>query len=146
MDKTKERDFLNKFTLGSNLSYAYITSTGVTANSTWGSPLGSAVALSPILNVTCTDEEAEAQIATYGASKMLYDENGRMYTIPGGSYNEMVNPIAALSLPGAKGWSHKFVGGFSGELQIIENLKLRSSLGLDLSFCGETTATPTSTT
>ena len=137
MDKTKERDFLNKFTLGSNLSYAYITSTGVTANSTWGSPLGSAVALSPILNVTCTDEEAEAQIATYGASKMLYDENGRMYTIPGGSYNEMVNPIAALSLPGAKGWSHKFVGGFSGELQIIENLKLRSSLGLDLSFWGD---------
>ncbi|MBP5488583.1 MAG: TonB-dependent receptor [Bacteroidales bacterium] len=136
MDKTAERDFLNKFTLGSNLSYAYITSTGIATNSTYGSPLGSAVALSPILNVYATDEEAAKQISDYGAELMLYGPNGKMYTIPGGSYNEMVNPVAALSLPGSKGWSHKFVGGFSGELQVIEGLKFRSAIGLDLSFWG----------
>ena len=45
MDKTAERSFLNKLTLGSNLSYAYITSTAISTNSTYGSPLGSAVAL-----------------------------------------------------------------------------------------------------
>ena len=137
MDKTSERSFLNKFTLGSNLSYAYITSTGIATNSTWGSPLGSAVALSPILNVYATDDEAATQISTYGEAGMIYGTNGRMFTVPGGSYNEMVNPVAALSLPGSKGWSHKFVGGFSGELQIIEGLKLRSAIGLDLSFWGD---------
>ena len=137
MDKTAERSFLNKFTFGSNLSYAYITSTGISTNSTYGSPLGSAVALSPILTVYADDTQAAAQISQYGAAGMLYGENGKMYTIPGGSYNEMVNPVAALSLPGSKGWSHKFVGGFSGELQIIEGLKLRSTLGLDLSFWGD---------
>jgi TonB-linked SusC/RagA family outer membrane protein len=137
MDKTSERSFLNKFTLGSNLSYAYITSTGIATNSTWGSPLGSAVALSPILNVYATDDEAATQISTYGAAGMIYGTNGRMFTVPGGSYNEMVNPVAALSLPGSKGWSHKFVGGFSGELQIIEGLKLRNAIGLDLSFWGD---------
>ncbi|MBR6458435.1 MAG: TonB-dependent receptor [Bacteroidales bacterium] len=137
MDKTAGRSFLNKFTLGSNLSYAYIKSTGISTNSTWGSPLGSAVALSPILNVYADDTEAAKQIGSYGAAGMLYGENGQMYTVPGGSYNEMVNPVAALSLPGTVGWSHKFVGGFSGELQIIEGLKLRSALGIDLSFWGD---------
>ena len=137
MDKTAERSFLNKFTLGSNLSYAYIKSTGISTNSTWGSPLGSAVALSPILNVYADDTEAAKQISTYGEAGMLYGKNGQMYTVPGGSYNEMVNPVAALSLPGTVGWSHKFVGGFSGELQIIEGLKLRSALGIDLSFWGD---------
>ena len=137
MDKTAERSFLNKFTLGSNLSYAYIKSTGIATNSTWGSPLGSAVALSPILNVYANETEAAEQISSYGAAGMLYGENGQMYTIPGGAYNEMVNPVAALSLPGTVGWSHKFVGGFSGELQIIQGLKLRSALGLDLSFWGD---------
>ena len=137
MDKTAERSFLNKFTLGSNLSYAYIKSTGISTNSTWGSPLGSAVALSPILNVYADDTEAAKQISTYGEAGMLYGENGKMYTVPGGSYNEMVNPVAALSLPGTVGWSHKFVGGFSGELQIVEGLKLRSALGIDLSFWGD---------
>ena len=137
MDKTAERSFLNKFTLGSNISYAYIKSTGISTNSTYGSPLGSAVALSPILNVYATEEEAAQQISSYGAAKMLYGPDGRMYTIPGGSYNEMVNPVAALSLPGTVGWSHKLVGGFSAELQIIDGLKLRSSVGLDLSFWGD---------
>ena len=137
MDKTAERSFLNKFTLGSNLSYAYIKSTGIATNSTWGSPLGSAVALSPILNVYANETEAAEQISSYGAAGMLYGENGQMYTIPGGAYNEMVNPVAALSLPGTVGWSHKFVGGFSGELQIIQGLKLRRALGLDLSVWGD---------
>ena len=137
LDKTAERSFLNKLTLGSNLSYAYIKSTGIATNSTWGSPLGSAVALSPILNVYANETEAAEQISSYGAAGMLYGENGQMYTIPGGAYNEMVNPVAALSLPGTVGWSHKFVGGFSGELQIIEGLKLRSTLGLDLSIWGD---------
>ncbi len=136
-DKTSERSFLNKLSLCSNLSYANIKSTSITANSTWGSPLGSAVALSPILTVYCTEEQAAQQIATYGAAGMLYGENGQMYTVPGGSYNEMVNPVAALSLPGTKYWTHKFVGGFSGDLQIIEGLKLRSALGVDLSFWGD---------
>ena len=136
LDKSAERAFLNKLDLTSNVAYAKINSTGIETNSTWGSPLGSAIALSPILNVYCTDEEAAAQIATYGENLMLYGKNGKMFTIPGGSYNEMVNPVASLSLPGSKGWSHKFVSNFGAELQIIENLKFKTSFGTDLSFWG----------
>jgi TonB-linked SusC/RagA family outer membrane protein len=48
----------------------------------------------------------------------------------------MNNPIASLSLPGAQGWSHKFVSNFSAELQLWEGLKFRTSYGADLSFYG----------
>ena len=48
----------------------------------------------------------------------------------------MSNPIAKLSLPGDKHWSHKFVANFSAELQLWDNLKFKTSYGADLSFWG----------
>ena len=135
-DRSAERTFLNKLTFGSNLSYANIRSTGVETNSAYGSLLGSAIALSPILSVYADENTAASQIALYGADKMVYSKDGRMFTIPGANFNEMVNPLASLSLPATPGWNHKFVAGFNGELQIWDNLKFRSSLGLDLSFYG----------
>ena len=52
----------------------------------------------------------------------------------------MSNPIAKLSLPGDKHWSHKFVANFSAELQLWDNLKFKTSYGADLSF-GDTMVT-----
>lgn len=48
-DKSSERTWLNKATLQTNLAYTRIKSRGIETNSTWGSPLGSALAMSPIL-------------------------------------------------------------------------------------------------
>ncbi len=134
MDRSKERDFLNNFTLTSNLGYSHIKSKGIAENTQWNSSLGSALALSPILGVYATDPEAQA--ATYSSGTMLYSPEGKMYMIPGGQYNDMVNPVASLSLPGGQGFGHKFMGNFAGELQIWDNLRFRSSLGLDLSVYG----------
>lgn len=53
-----------------------------------------------------------------------------------GEFGEMSNPIAKLSLPGDKHWSHKFVANFSAELQLWDNLKFKTSYGADLSFWG----------
>ena len=140
-DNSEDRNWLNKATIGTNLSYAYITSTGVTTNSTWGSPLGSALALSPILGVHATAEEAESYLGITDYVHM-YDKVGSIFMLPGADYNEMVNPVASLSLPANKGWSHKFVGNFNFELQIWDNLKFRTSLGADLSFWGSDGYTP----
>lgn len=140
-DNSEDRNWLNKATIGTNLSYAYITSTGVTTNSTWGSPLGSALALSPILGVHATAEEAENYLGITDYVHM-YDKDGSIFMLPGADYNEMVNPVASLSLPASKGWSHKFVGNFNFELQIWDNLKFRTSLGADLSFWGSDGYTP----
>lgn len=140
-DQSKERNWLNKMTLGSNISYSYITSTGISENSTWGSPLGSALALSPILGVYASEQEAESYLSVADYVHM-YSPDGRIYMLPGGDYNEMVNPIASLSLPASKGWSHKIVANFNAELQIWDGLKFRSSFGSDLSFWGNDGYTP----
>lgn len=97
-DQSQAREWLNKMTLGANISYARIHSKSIDANSQWGSALGSALYLSPILTPTVSGDEAQAQIDKYGAEYMLYDDEGRMYTIPGSVYQEMNNPLAMLSL------------------------------------------------
>ena len=59
-DSTSERDWLGKFTLGTNISYARIHSKNIDANSQWGSALGSALYLSPTLKPTVSGDEAKA--------------------------------------------------------------------------------------
>jgi TonB-dependent SusC/RagA subfamily outer membrane receptor len=65
LDATKERNFLNKLDLGANLSYMRVHSTGIEANSTWGSPLGSALYLAPTLPVTLRGTVAQEMIDRY---------------------------------------------------------------------------------
>ena len=136
-DDSKDRNFRNKLKLTANISYARIKSTGIDVNSQWGSPLGSALALSPILTVLEPDPAAQRERYKDNIDYTpIYDANGNLFMVPGTDYNEMVNPIASLSLPPSKGWSHKFVSNFSAELQIWDNLRFRTSYGADLSFWG----------
>ena len=141
-DKQKERPWLNKLNIAANLSYARVNNRSIDANSQWGSPLGSALYLSPILTPTVSGSAADAQASLYGQQYMLYDKQGRMYTIPGSSYQEMNNPLAMLSLPGDKNWSHKFVANFSADLNIGYGFKYRISYGADMSFWGTDGYTP----
>ncbi len=138
-DETKNRSWLNKMQITSNISYARVKSTGISTNSAFGSELGSALALSPILTVYDTGQAAQDQLDLYSSNpnySPIYGSNGELFMVPGSNYNEMVNPLASLSLPGAQGWSHKFVANFIGELQIFDGLKYRISYGADLSFWG----------
>ena len=141
-DSTSERDWLGKFTLGTNISYARIHSKNIDANSQWGSALGSALYLSPTLKPTVSGDEAKAQADKYGSQYMLYDGDGRMYTIPGSSYLEMNNPLAMLSLPGDDNWSHKIMANLSADLEIGWGVKYRFTYGADLSFWGADGYTP----
>ena len=139
-DDTQKRDWLNQLKITANISYARIKSTGIETNSSYGSPLGSALALSPILGVYVEGEAAEEQLKYYenfdGFTPMYDPRNGKLYMLAGADYNEMVNPLASLSLPGNQNWSHKFVANFSAELNIWDNLKFKTSYGADLSFWG----------
>ena len=112
-DASKERTFLNKLDLGANVSYMRVHNTSVDANSTWGSPLGSALYLAPTLPVTLNkgyEQNADGtpnynapligqqMIDRYSANELYLDKNGNPYTIPNfiGSYNEQNNPIALM--------------------------------------------------
>ncbi|MCD7972248.1 MAG: TonB-dependent receptor [Candidatus Azobacteroides sp.] len=151
MDAKKERNFLHHATIGTNLSYSRILSTGVEANSEYGSPLGSALLLSPLIPVYATDEDLQNSfyqgLNTYVDPKTdeevtkerwVRSKDGRVYSVPGNysQYNEIVNPLAAMSLPGDKHNSDKFVVNGWLELGIWDNLKFRTSIGSDLAFWG----------
>ncbi|MBO7141457.1 MAG: TonB-dependent receptor [Prevotella sp.] len=151
-DNSKERNFLNRLDVSANLSYMRVHNTGVEANSTWGSPLGSALYLAPTLPVTLTqlgyDEKDEprygqAMIDRYSAYDLYYDANGNPYTIPGyvGSYQEQNNPIAMMQGNPNKNWSHKFMPKFSIDLQLFDELKYHFTYSTELSFWGYEGAT-----
>ena len=151
-DESKERNFLNKLDLGANLSYMRVHNTGVSDNSTWGSPLGSALYLAPTLPVTLTQlgyedngdpRYGQAMIDRYSAYDLYYDGNGHPYTIPGyvGSYQEQNNPIAMMQGNPNKNWSHKFMPKFSLDLQLWDELKYHFSYSAELSFWGYEGAT-----
>ncbi len=148
-DDSKSRTWLNKATINTNISYARIKSKGIEVNSTWGSPIGSALAMSPMLSPFLkAGSEEEAQQLAYLSGQANYipirNEAGDLLMVPNtfGNYQEMSNPVGSMMLPGDKGHSHKFVGNFIGELQIWDNLKYRISYGADLSFWGNDGYTP----
>ncbi len=148
-DASKDRTWLNKLTFTTNIAYTRIKNKDIEANSTWGSPLGSALSMSPILTPYLEKGSAEeaAQLAHLSGQESyvpMYGPDGRLVMVPTafGNYQEMSNPIANLSLPGQKNWSHKFVGNFVAELQIWDNIRYRISYGADLAFWGYDGYTP----
>ncbi len=139
----KERSFLNRLDIGVNLSYMRVHSTGISENSTWGSVLGSALYLSPILPVTLTGETAQNMMDYYSAYDLYTDANGNPYTVPGylGSYNEMNNPVAMLQAYPTRGWSQKFMPKISIDLQIWDAIKYHFTWSAEQSFFGNEGAT-----
>ena len=156
LDASKERNFLNKLDVTVNVAYTRVKSTGIDANSIYGSILGSSLYMAPTLAPTVTDPVlAQDYYRTYedpntydtagniiGTRDNYYelprDAAGNYYTIPGkgGTYQEMNNPLAMLSLPAGKNWSHKFVPKFTFDLQLWDNLKYHFTYSADLSFWG----------
>ena len=143
IDASKERSFLNKLDLGVNIAYMRTHFTGISTNSEFGSALGSALYLSPILTPTLTGDAATEMIDYYKAYDLPRDANGNPYTVPGygGAYQEMNNPMAMMTLNPQKNWSHKFVPKFSFDLQLWDNLKYHFSYSADMGFWGYDKAT-----
>ncbi|HEX2974353.1 MAG TPA: SusC/RagA family TonB-linked outer membrane protein, partial [Bacteroidales bacterium] len=94
---------------------------------------GSAIAFSPLLGIYEEDEAAALAAHPYAIKD---PHNGKVFTIAGSDYNEITNPLAQLALPGEKGNSDKVVSSFWGELNIWDNLKIKTSFGTDLAFWG----------
>ena len=143
LDATKERNFLNKLDLGANLSYMRVHNTGIDTNSTWGSPLGSALYLAPTLPVTLTGKAGQDMIDHYSSYDLYTDANGDPYTIPNyiGSYNEQNNPIGLMMRNPTRNWSQKFMPKFSLDLQLWDNLKYHFTWSAEQSFWGNNAAT-----
>ena len=163
-DSTADRKWLNKMDLNINVSYARTFTTGITTNSEFGSPLGSAAALSPLLSVYVdpAQEQAVMDQYCYNDAAHAVDEatgellnpnwsdfnlirdpkNGRLFNIPGTEFQEMINPLADLSMPGTKNNYDRVVGGAEVAFQLYDGLTLRSSVNVDFSVGGSDGWTP----
>lgn len=138
-DNSDDRDWLNKMTMQSSVSYAHINSTGISTNSEFASPLGSAIGMSPLepIFADAATEESYKTLYPLGYDYIIRDANGRPYTIVDGTiYNEQNNPLAMLEQPGEKYWTDKFVANGNFELQIFDGLKFRTQVGVDMAFWG----------
>lgn len=146
IDATKERNFLNKVDLSVNIAYTRVKNTGISENTEWGSVLGSALYMSPILPLTVTNPTVIEGLQSASAGyELLCDDNGNPYTVPNyfGAYQEINNPVAIMAKPAQKNWSHKFVPKFSFDIQLWDNLKYHFSYSADLSFWGYDAANTT---
>ena len=136
-DESANRNWLNKLTFGNQVSFAHIKSAGISANSEYASPLGSALGMSP-LDPIYADEAEEARYQSLypaGYPYIIRDKNGRPYFIAdGGTYNEQANPIAMLDRPHGYSSTDKIVGSLTTELQLIDGLKFRNAITMDLSY------------
>ncbi len=138
-DNTADRSFLNKATVQTSASYARINSKGIATNTEYGSPLGSAIGMSPIETIFADAATEESYKALYpaGYNYIMRDASGRPYTIVDGTiYNEQNNPLAMLEQPGEQYYTDKIVANGDIELQLFDGLKFRSTVGIDLAFWG----------
>ncbi len=98
-------------TYGNNLTYTYKITRGVATNDQYGGPLSRALNMDPITPV----KEADG---SWGKSKY--------------ASQEIVNPVAAVSVINSNWKEDKIVGDVWGQIEPIKGLRIRSSFGIDL--------------
>ncbi|MFT2010575.1 TonB-dependent receptor [Pontibacter sp. 13R65] len=128
-------------TFGNNLGYTRTSTIGVEPNSEWGSPLNRAINMDPITPVIETDP-SRLNAPPFTDQPVVRDAMGRPYGISQYVFSEILNPVAALAVAQNKGWSDKIVGNVFAEIEPLEGLKLRSSMGVDLAFWGDQSFAP----
>ena len=136
-DASDKRNWLNKLTFNNQVSFAHIKSAGISANSEYGSPLGSALGMSPLdpIYADAAEEARYQSLYPAGYPYIIRNSEGVAYFIAdGGTYNEQANPIAMLDRPHGYSSTDKIVAGLNTELQLFDGLKFRNSLTLDLSY------------
>ena len=132
-------------TIGETIGYSNEKSTGIgNTNSEFGGPLSSAINLDPITPVIVTDP-AVANSGLYTNPRALRDSNGNPYGISNLVLQEMANPLAYIQTRlGNYDWADNFVGNVYVNLELLEGLNLRSTLGGKLAYYGSESFTPES--
>jgi TonB-linked SusC/RagA family outer membrane protein len=132
--ETDDRRFLNKIELGVNAGYARTVVTGTEPNEQYNSVLINALSASPLMSVYA-DEARAAEILADNPFAVK-DADGRVFDFPEPGY-VLVNPMAMLNQPARRtDNSDKLVASFFAEVNVLPDLKFKSSYGADLSFWG----------
>ncbi len=129
----EDRQYMKSFKVGVNALYTRIYSQSITANSEYGSILGSAVGMDPTLSVYSSDPDGDLEDHQYAVT----DDDGKVYSLAPDGFQEICNPVAMLDQPYNNYFnSDKIVSTIWGEIELLDNLKFKSSYGSDLAFWG----------
>jgi len=128
-------------TFGNNLTYSHIKGSSIGENTYYDDILTSAIHLDPTTPIVVTDPAVLTQTAyANNWNYLVRDPNGNPYGIS----TVMTNPLARMAIQqGNYNWADKIVGNFFLEIEPVKNLKIRSSIGGELSFWGNESFTPT---
>lgn len=121
------------FTFGNNLAYTHIIKKGVDSNTSFNGSYSSAINLDPLTPLY----EEDANIlgtSPYSDEPVIKNSDGQVYGISKYVGSEVVNPLALLEIDNSNERVDKLVGNIFGELEPLENLKFRTSLGIDLAY------------
>jgi TonB-linked SusC/RagA family outer membrane protein len=119
------------FTFGNNLAYSRIVRRGIASNTSFNGAFGSAVNIDPLTPVFETDPTKLGQ-SPYSTEPVVTDGNGNIYGISEYVGAEVVNPLAQLELANNVSSKDEIVGNIYGEFEIIEGLKFKTDLGINL--------------
>jgi len=123
----------SNFRFGSNLAYSHIIRRGIASNQSFNGAYSSALNLDP-LTPLYEEDEYELSNDPYASEPVVTSPDGKVYGISKIVGAEIVNPLALLQIQNAQTRVDKVVGNIFGEVEIIEDLKFNTSLGLDMAY------------
>ncbi len=121
------------FSYGSNMAYSHIIRRGISSNESFNSAYSSALNMDPLTPLYEEDEEI-LQTDPYASEPVVENSEGQVYGISNYVGAEIVNPLALLEIQTGETRVDKLVGNLFGELELVEDLKFKSSLGIDLAY------------
>ena len=126
----KVNSFIN---IGSNLGYTHLIKRGIGTNQSFNGIYSSALNLDPLTPLFETNATRLNQYP-YNLEPVIEDTNGNIYGISDYVGAEVVNPLALLEIDNDETRKDELVGNVYGEIEPIKNLRLRSSLGINLAY------------
>ncbi len=123
------------FRWGHSINFTHLETRGVTSNGSFNSAFGSALNLDPITTPYEDDPGVLGQ-APYATEPVVVDDDGRVYAISNYVAGEVTNPLARLEIQTLTTQKDQVLSNLFVELEPIQNLKIRSTGGVDLSFLG----------
>lgn len=121
------------FTYGSNLAYSNIKRRGIRSNESFNSAYSSALNLDPLTPVY-EDDPAILETYPYSDEPVVTDNEGQVYGISNYVGAEIVNPLALLEIQTEETRVDKLVGNVFAQLEPIEGLQFKTSVGIDLGY------------
>lgn len=123
----------NWLNFGNNFAYTHLIKRGIDANSSFNGAFSSALNMDPLTPAFELDADV-LNTYPYNTEPVVVDTAGNVFGISKYVGAEVVNPLALLETNNNETRKDQFVGNIYGEIKPIENLTIKSSLGVDLAY------------